>query len=84
MSKEGGGASRAEVARVGSDIVLAIGKKISRAGLVGFIVSLVIGIAGTVVELLLKADFGYVLIAMGILGTSIGITLWRTRKELAI
>jgi hypothetical protein len=72
------GASRKDVLEATNNLTNALQRTINLSAIVGTVVSSVITIAGIAVELLLVADFGYVLIAIGILGIAIGFTLWRS------
>ena len=72
------GASRKDVLEATNNLTKALQRTINLSAIVGTIVSFVIAIAGIAVEFLLVADFGYVLIAIGVLGIATGLTLWRS------
>lgn len=68
-----GGASRKDV----EEVVEKIEKKLTRSGWVSTILGIGFTLAGTGIEYFIKADYGFVFIALGVLGIGIGLTLWK-------
>jgi hypothetical protein len=70
----GPGASKEDV----EEIAIKVEKKLIRVGVASTILGTVYFLAGTAIEILVKADFGYIIIAIGILGIGVGLTLWKS------
>jgi hypothetical protein len=67
------GASRKDM----EEVVEKIEKKLIRSGRASTILGIIFSLTGMSVEYFVKADYGFILIAMGILGIVVGFTLWK-------
>lgn len=65
------GATRKDV----EEVVAKIGRKLARTGIVSTILGIAISIGGIAIELLIKAEYGFVLMAIGALGIGTGLAL---------
>ena len=64
------------------EIVSRLGYKLERSGIIMFTLGLLVTVWGILIELVIKADFGYVLIALGALAvTQGGILKWVFRAD---
>ncbi|MEA2074296.1 MAG: hypothetical protein U9O85_00940 [Euryarchaeota archaeon] len=59
------------------EVVEKIEKKLIRSGIASTILGIIFSLTGMSVEYFVKADYGFILIAMGILGIVVGFTLWK-------
>jgi hypothetical protein len=69
----GTGASRRDV----EEVVAKLDKKLTRSGRVTTMISIGFTFVGAGIEVFIKADYGFIFIALGVLGIGIGLTLWR-------